>query len=467
MEEEDVDFSKDVREELRLFENYLSYRKNNALKLGNMNWVIFDSSEFIYKKVLVEIKKIASNYNVKVIEKVNGEREPLCRRLESEIWYDSSCVAVFGKENGDEDYKEIYKKSCQNAMFFLDLNNDKESTIEDQIYKTINKYGFELAEDTNLSDISKLSGEKLENNLARAMVRALNQGTKVITNECIELKKDKKTNQYMNNFESLIGLNEAKKTLNEIINYLSVSKSRNDIPSLHMAFLGNPGTGKTTVAQVLGGILSERKLLSADPPFVEVGKEDLVGKYIGHTEKKVLQKIEEAKGGILFIDEAYSLSASDSKRDFGYTVINTLVKQLDVHRGDLCVIFAGYTDEMLDFFKSNPGLSSRVPFKIKFSDYSAKELLQIFNRFIEKDKFKIQDGYEDLLLKHFKNVEYKKNKGNGRYVRNLYERIKIVQANRVIVQKNNRGINTIKLTDIKKSIDDMKEILPEKMSIGF
>ena len=160
----------------------------------------------------------------------------------------------------------------------------------------------------------------------------------------------------------------------------------------------NLGTGKTTVAKLVGRILSELKILGHNAPFVETSREQLIGKFIGHTEEKVLETVNNAVGGVLFIDEAYSLVNCDSNNDFGYQAINVLVNQLDIHKNDLCVIFAGYKNEMIDFLKSNAGLASRIPFKIEFNNYNENELFDILNHFISNTDFKFEEGCKDLLL---------------------------------------------------------------------
>lgn len=230
-------------------------------------------------------------------------------------------------------------------------------------------------------------------------------------------------------------------------------------------FQENLGTGKTTVAKLVGRILSELKILGHNAPFVETSREQLIGKFIGHTEEKVLETVNNAIGGVLFIDEAYSLVNCDSNNDFGYQAINVLVNQLDIHKNDLCVIFAGYKNEMIDFLKSNAGLASRIPFKIEFNNYNENELFDILNQFISNTDFKFEEGCKELLLEHFKIMKTRKNFGNGRYVRNFFERLKIKQANRIM--NENGDINLITIKDINNTIDSIKMIHKEEVKIGF
>lgn len=269
--------------------------------------------------------------------------------------------------------------------------------------------------------------------------------------------------------ESMIGLNQVKRKIKEIAAYAAAQGKRKELGlkcdplCLHMEFTGNPGTGKTTVARMVGRILKKIGVLSTGK-FVEVSREDLVGKYVGHTAVKTAEKIKEASGGVLFVDEAYSLN-SESKVDFGYEAVSTIVKLMEDMREDLVVIFAGYKNEMENFINMNPGLRDRVQFKIDFPDYETEELLQIFEKFIEDGDYKIDE--ESLKeLKNIINILYENRDGsfsNGRLVRKCFERIKMFQATRLMNdnEKNAEGLMEINLQDVKKLY--MEEDISEKL----
>ena len=180
---------------------------------------------------------------------------------------------------------------------------------------------------------------------------------------------------------SLVGLNNFKELVDEIKAYVRINKKRKEINLtteplvFHMIFSGNPGTGKTTVARILGRLFKSLNILESGH-VVEVERADLVGEFVGQTAQKVKNKIEEAIGGILFIDEAYSL-ARGGEKDFGKEAIDTLVKAMEDHKNDLILILAGYKKEMEYFLMSNPGLRSRFPIHLTFNDYSIDELLEI------------------------------------------------------------------------------------------
>ena len=262
----------------------------------------------------------------------------------------------------------------------------------------------------------------------------------------------------------MIGIEEVKEQVNKIINYIKISKNRENMPMLHMCFTGNPGTGKTTVARIVGKIFKEEEILTSGN-FVEAQRADLVGEYIGHTAPKTQKIVKKAEGGILFIDEAYNLDPGDSSKDYGHECIATLIKEMEDKRDNLCVILAGYTKEMDSLIKANPGFKSRIQFTINFPDYSKEELYEIFKNLCKKEKYKISPNVKELLIKHFEIAKKEENFSNGRYVRNLFEKIKMEQASRVVDKKENKDL--IKKVDIENILNKENEFKKEKIKIGF
>ena len=218
---------------------------------------------------------------------------------------------------------------------------------------------------------------------------------------------------------------------------------------------GGPGTGKTTIARIIGKIFAENKILSDENKFVEVDREKLVGKYVGWTASKTKEAVEEAKGGVLFVDEAYSLVNDDSHRDFGYEAIDTLIKEMEDNRDNLCVIFAGYTNEMEKLLKSNPGFESRIQFKIKFPDYTSKELYQVFAKLCHKEDYKLSSNIKEIIIKYFEDEKKKENFSNARCVRNLFEKVEFEQASRIVKEKNLKNSKIIR-EDVIKAIEKCK-----------
>lgn len=263
---------------------------------------------------------------------------------------------------------------------------------------------------------------------------------------------------------ALIGLENVKKQIDEFATYLKFIKIReekgfkeNNNFNLHTVFLGNPGTGKTTVAKMLGQIYLSLDMLSKGHVH-EVGRVDLVGEYIGQTAPKVQKAIDKARGGILFVDEAYSLSdRGDDGRDFGKEVIEVLLKEMSDGPGDIAIIFAGYPKEMQHFLQSNPGMSSRISTTIHFSDYIPDELMEIINYAAERRDVKINEAARTLLYK--KIVEAYRgrdaNFGNARFVNGIIEESKQNMALRLMKSENfenfeNDALSTITLEDVEK-----------------
>ena len=263
-------------------------------------------------------------------------------------------------------------------------------------------------------------------------------------------------------FNSLIGLNSIKKQVNDhssYLKYLQLRKERglkeDDDINIHSVFTGNPGTGKTTVAKMMGAIYKKMGLL-AKGHVHEVDRSDLVGEYIGQTAPKVKAAIQKAKGGVLFIDEAYALArTNDDSKDFGREAVEILVKEMSSSEGDLAIIVAGYPKEMTHFINSNPGLKSRFKHFFEFPDYLPQELIQIAH-FAAKDygvqfsKFG-KDKLNDLIINAYRDRDV--NFGNARFVYDLVEKAKInlglrVMANEEPTKLSDKALNLIKLEDV-------------------
>lgn len=242
---------------------------------------------------------------------------------------------------------------------------------------------------------------------------------------------------------SLTGLQNVKQQVNSLIAYQSVKKKRQEIGigskqnTLHMAFIGNPGTGKTTVARIVGLIYKQIGLLSKGH-FIEVSRTDLIAGYQGQTALKVREVIDKAKGGVLFIDEAYSITENEHSDSYGRECLTELTKALEDFRDDLVVIVAGYTEPMHLFFKSNPGLKSRFNIFIEFGDFSADELIEILFSISENNNYKIEDELRERLREYFLEERSKPDGyyANGRLARNIFDDLVMNHAKRVDLIKS-------------------------------
>ena len=243
--------------------------------------------------------------------------------------------------------------------------------------------------------------------------------------------------ELLEELNGLVGLETVKKDVKSLINLIKVRKLReesglpNTAMSLHMVFLGNPGTGKTTVARLLSGIYAGIGVLSKGQ-LVEVDRSGLVAGYVGQTALKTQEVIQSALGGVLFIDEAYSLS-SGGENDFGREAIETILKAMEDHRDDLIVIVAGYDEPMETFINSNPGLQSRFNKYMYFPDYNGEELMAMFRSRCDKNGYTLTPEAEEFAIAFFNDMYENRddNFGNGRDVRNRFEDMVARQANRV------------------------------------
>jgi stage V sporulation protein K len=256
---------------------------------------------------------------------------------------------------------------------------------------------------------------------------------------------------------ALVGMNEMKRMIKEIYAWIFINKKREEQglkagkQALHMMFKGNPGTGKTTVARLVGKLFFQMNVLSKGH-LIEAERADLVGEYIGHTAQKTRELIKKALGGILFIDEAYSL-ARGGEKDFGKEAIDTLVKHMEDKQHDFVLILAGYPREMDNFLTLNPGLLSRFPMVVNFPDYSVEDLMEISYRMMSEREYRFNDDATLKLREHLlyvKTVTHPAKFSNGRYVRNIIEKSIRSQAMRLLLtdKYNREDLLTIKSQDL-------------------
>jgi len=281
---------------------------------------------------------------------------------------------------------------------------------------------------------------QISNTLKDSLIKYF--GYKKISDICNQdyIDEDKRTlEELLIELNTMVGLNKVKTKVNDLIVYQKVQKIREkhklSIPkgTLHLAFTGKPGTGKTTVARIIGRIYKRIGLLSKGH-FIEVSRTDLIAGYQGQTALKVKKIMEKAKGGVLFIDEAYSITENDHSDSYGRECLTELTKALEDYRNDLVVIVAGYTDPMKNFFKSNPGLESRFNTFIEFDDYTVDELKDILFFMCKKDDYIINDEAEKKIKLFLTNQVSSKDEhfANGRLVRNIYDDIVMNHAKRVV-----------------------------------
>jgi hypothetical protein len=277
----------------------------------------------------------------------------------------------------------------------------------------------------------------------------------------------KSPDKLIEEINELIGLESIKQEVAGLVNLLRVQQMRDQAglssleTSNHMVFYGNPGTGKTTIARKVGQILKHLGILSKGH-LVETDRAGLVAGYLGQTAIKTKQVLDNAKGGILFIDEAYTLCQENNQDQYGQEAIDTILKYMEDNRGDVVVIVAGYNNEMIRFVNSNPGLKSRFNKYFHFPDYSAEELYEIFQDMATRAQYALDSGCQEKLKKLLFELHANKggNFGNGRTIRNLFERCVANQASRVITLANPSSHELMRLTagDIQDRLGSRLEL---------
>ena len=272
--------------------------------------------------------------------------------------------------------------------------------------------------------------------------------------------KDETIDSLLAELDGLVGLDNVKQDVHSLMNFIKVTQIRAQrgmkVPTIsyHLVFTGNPGTGKTTVARLVAKLYYHMGILPKGQ-LVETDRSALVAGYLGQTAIKTQKVIREALGGVLFIDEAYSL-ANDNEDSYGKEAIETILKAMEDHRDELVVIVAGYTGPMRRFIESNPGLSSRFSKYFEFRDYTGTELLAIFKRFCTKNGYTPDTPAETILLETFDKLYEKRNEhfGNARTARNIFEKAINAQANRIAMQNafTDADLETLTEADILEAI---------------
>ena len=355
----------------------------------------------------------------------------------------SKVLTIFSMDTPSDKHRarlENYMMGVPLIVFTDDLY--KQETASAELLKMAAAEGFTLSEEV----VEKL--EKSERSYTHDELVNIYNGwragymgmevfpeyRKYVTHRDDDEKKNEHCSDAYGKLMNMIGLKQAKQVIDGAINYFKMQQEfRNrgiefNRPAMHMCFTGSPGTAKTTVARLVAEILRDNGILS-EGKLVEVGRSQLVGKYVGQTAPQVCEMFDKAKGSVLFIDEAYSL-VEDKKGLYGTEAINTIVQEMENRREDTIVILAGYPEEMNGLLEWNPGMKSRIAFHVSFDDYTENELLDITRLFVKDYGMILEPEAEEKLLSIFKVARLDKGFGNGRFARNLLEKAKLNQANR-------------------------------------
>ena len=378
-----------------------------------------DEDEFFTPSIATEIEGIAfSAYSgrdsVLTIIELDSADENTLKELSSLT--DRMDFVILREDLVFNDYAKSYLKTLAEKDGIKDTRSLLERVKEDEGYHY-----------SNLSSIYRKWKEDKKKEAFPVYKDFISDRTKE--------KKDEVVGKAYRDLQSLIGLGNAKNVIDEAIAYSNMQKLMADrkinipSPSRHMVFYGSPGTAKTTVARLFAQIMKDNGVLSKGE-LVEVGRKDLVGKYVGWTAKQVEEIFKKAEDSVLFIDEAYSLIDGRDKL-YGQEAINTIVQMMENMRENTIVIFAGYEKEMKDFLDQNPGLRSRIPFHVHFDSYTESELLEILRLTAAKSNYTLTKEAEAKAKEIFKTAIKHEDFGNGRFVRNLFEKATMKKALRV------------------------------------
>ena len=446
IETDDKNIIKEVSDYIKYYSIKYNYTDNKSYKklslydiknedditsIYNDNGIIdIDDLEALKLKDVPFLKKFFNNF----IDNLENKKISIISGKEDNI------LEFLREDNLLEDlfsFRIIPIKPNVNDIYNIVIDNINDLNLGDEINIKVLDYitnTYESYDSTSTSYIDKLTKYILFNK------------------DVPVLEKQKSNEEIFKELNELVGLKKVKESFSDLVDLITLkNKTKEDLKinnvNLHMVFLGNPGTGKTTVARLISNILYNLKYIKQNK-LIEVSAKDLIAEYVGQTSIKTMNVIEKAMGGVLFIDEAYQLASKDSQNTYNADAIATLIKAMEDSRDNLVVIFAGYTKEMQDFLDSNSGIVSRIGYTLTFDDYTNKELIDIFKVFSSKAGFELEDGIDKILDKLIDENRNMKNFGNARFIRNVFEKTVINHAKNTKNNKSKKILKTITKKDI-------------------
>ena len=406
------------------------------------------------------IESIYQNHNIVIFQdfagfdsKADSFKKQFIFNFEEKI-RDNHVITILTTKNINE-LDEFFFQSENIKQKYFDFEiKEQKPDVQDVVEAIKEKVGasFEIKDENEIKlldyvgstyNSSKLSYSDYIDDLAKKII---------FEKDIPQAEVEKSLDEIFAELDSLVGLHEVKKVLRDLVSLKELKNKSTDLKisdvNLHMVFLGNPGTGKTTVARLVAQILYNLKYIEQNK-LIEVSSKDLVAEYVGQTAPKTNAVIQRALGGVLFIDEAYSLaSGNGTGSSFNEEAIATLIQGMENYRDNLVVIFAGYTKEMQAFLNANSGIVSRIGYTLNFADYTDDELLQIFEQMMNKAGFTVLPEALEEVRKVTQEYRGTQNFGNARFIRNVYEKSIIKHSNNVKGKKRKDIIKTITKDDI-------------------
>lgn len=428
---------------IRYYAKKYNYCKNS--NVGNLSLFKLNKEEDItdiYSNGIVSI----SNLDAINMQSVNFKKKFFYLFMEE--LNKESITIINGKSDVVKEFL-LNDERLLNEYFIFNIVGSKPS-VNDVYNDLLNK--IQGDDDFNIKLLDYISATYEKSNIDYSSY--INNLYKYYTfnKELPSLEEQKSVDEVFGELNELVGLEKVKKALHDLVDLITLkNKTKDDLKinnvNLHMVFLGNPGTGKTTVARLIAAILYDLKYIRLNK-LIEVSSKDLVAEYVGQTAVKTMDVVNRAMGGILFVDEAYALADKDGENSYNGEAIATLIKAMEDYRDDLVVIFAGYTKEMQDFLDSNSGIVSRIGYTLEFEDYTNEELIEIFKGMVKKAGFVLNDDAVTEVNKLINEHRLDKNFGNARFVRNVFEKTVIKHATNTRDKKRKNILKTITKEDI-------------------
>ena len=439
--------------------------KAGGNKDGNVGSIVFDFPQRISKKLKALISMVFKGC---ILEEVGDEVIDNNISKKNLKDYIIILLIILGMQ------QKVDKDSINNLELGVRSYNALKKANITSIKKLLEMSDMELLKIRNLGRkcISEIRTQLIEKNYVSSCEDEIfenmdSTGLPTIPEDIFEDIADKRN--YMDELQALVGISNAKDQVKRILAFAKMRKAMEENGehlepiTLNMEFIGNPGTAKTTVARIVAGLLKEIGIITTGK-FIEAGRADLVAQYVGQTAPMVQNVFQRAKGGVLFIDEAYSL-LEEGRGGFGDEAINMIVQEMENNRKDTIVIFAGYPNEMDEFFLRNPGLRSRVPFRVRFDDYTTDELSDICELEAGKRGFLIDKNAKEIIKEICESSKQNIENGNGRFCRNLVEKAVLNFALRNY--GGDEAAENIEYILKKEDFNDITVFNRKKTAIGF